>query len=472
MKKGKVVVLGAGLAGLSAAWKLSEEGFSVEVLEAKDGVGGLARTLRRDGFIFDYGPHRFHTDNPAILREIRELVGSELEDKARKTSIYFLKKYFDYPLSAANLLTNLPKSLAVASVADFITAWLRNKIYPRSDDSFEAWVVNRFGRRLYDVYFGPYTAKVWGRDPRHLSSTWAVQRVAVVDLWDLLVRLVGFKRGGHDFQHSPYLTDFHYPRGGLGRISELMTERIKANGGVIRLNTPVGSVKYAKGRLTSVAYQQGKVLRQLPCDWVISTIPITGLVKLLSPKADHKTLDAARRLGYRALIFIFLGLDKEQVMDDNWIYFPEPGTIFNRVSEMKNFTPDSAPPGQTSLTVEISCDVGDEVWRMPEAELFEQSIKGLVKAGLIRRKEILFHFFDRMTHGYPTYDLNFQSNLDRLTHHLVVYNNLVSCGRQSLFRYLNMDHSVEMGFCAAWEIANGKLGAKVTRVGQEQVYFG
>ena len=460
------------MAGLSAAWKLSEWGFSVDVLEARDDVGGLAQTLSRDGFIFDYGPHRFHTDNPAILNEIRELVGPELEDRARKTTVYFLNKYFDYPLSAANLLTNLPKSLAVASVADFAATWLRNKIHPRPDDSFEAWVVNRFGRRLYDVYFGPYTAKVWGRDPKKLSSSWAAQRVAVVDLWDLLVRLLGLKREGHDFQHSPYLIDFYYPRSGAGRISELMAERIKANGGVIRLNAPVQSVEHTEGHVSSVTYRQDGAVGQVPCDYLVSSIAITDLVKLLSPKADPETLASANSLGYRALIFVFLALNKDRVTDDNWIYFPAPETIFNRISEMKNFTPDSAPPGKTSLTVEISCDVGDEVWNMPEAELYGRSVEGLVQAGLIKREEILFHFLDRTAHGYPTYDVNFEANLGRLAYHLAGYDNVVPCGRQGLFRYLNMDHCVEMGFCAAEEIANQELGAKVTRVGQEQVYFG
>src|SRR5690606_35554104 len=156
----------------------------------------------RDGHIWDFGPHRFHTTNPAILSIVRDLVGEDLLDRQRKTRVYFMNALYDYPLTAGNLLSNLPKTLAATSLLDFMWTRAKQRVRPTPDDSFESWVVNRFGRKLYDIYFGPYTAKVWGRHPKDLSASWAAQRVAVVDLWDLLLRVLHLRRGDNGFHHS------------------------------------------------------------------------------------------------------------------------------------------------------------------------------------------------------------------------------------------------------------------------------
>ena len=467
----KVVVLGAGPAGLSAAWKLSERGVEVEVIEAEPYVGGLSHTIRRDGYLFDFGPHRFHTDNPAILAEIERLMG-KMPEKPRRTRVYFMGKYYDYPLSASNLLASLPPWLGFTCFADFAATWLRNRAHPPVDDSFESWVVNRFGRRLYDIYFGPYTAKVWGRDPSKLSASWAAQRVAVVDLWDLVLRTFKLRRGYNHFHHSPYKPDFHYPRQGVGRIYERMAEQVSGNGGAIRLGATVQEVNCVDGAIQSVVIERDGQCREVAGDFFVSTLPITTLVKALRPCPPDDVLEAVSALTYRAMIFLFLAVDKPAITDDHWIYIPEAKTIFNRVSEMRNFTPDAGPVGKTSLTVEITCDPGDDIWNLPEEELYERSIHGLVDAGLLRSDQVLDHFFARSLHAYPTYDLKFEVNLGRLAYHLADFANLVVCGRQGLFRYINQDHAIEMGFCAAEEITTQKIGTKVGRVGSEQVYFG
>lgn len=467
----RVVILGAGPAGLSAAWKLSQKGIDVEVIEAQPYVGGLSHTIRRDGYLFDFGPHRFHTDNPAILAEIRGLVG-EMPERGRKTRVNFMGNYYDYPLSASNLLSSLSPLLGMVCFFDFLGTWLRNQVSPASDSSFEAWVVNRFGRRLYDIYFGPYTAKVWGRDPSRLSASWAAQRVAVVDLWDLVTRLIGIRRGYNHFHHSPYKPDFYYPREGVGLIYERMAEEIVRNGGTIRLNSSVSEVVCTDSSVKEVIYEEGRQHYRTQGDYFVSTIPVPLLAKALRPSLPYDVEVAADALKFRAMIFLFLAIDKPAISDDHWIYFPERQFVFNRVSEMRNFTPDAAPPGKTSLTVEISCDPGDELWTTPDDPLYRQSVQGLVDAGLIKSDQVLDHFFVRSLHAYPTYDLRFEVNLGRLAYHLAGMSNLVVCGRQGLFRYINQDHAIEMGFCAAEEIFTQQIGTKVARVGNEQVYFG
>lgn len=182
---------------------------------------------------------------------------------------------------------------------------------------------------------------------------------------------------------------------------------------------------------------------------------------------------AANALNYRAMVFCFVQIDKPGISDDHWTYFPDDRIIFNRVSEMRNFSPDTVPAGKTSLTLEITCDIGDEVWNTPEGELFERSVDGLLQGELIeRREQVTGHFFLRLSHAYPTYDIDFEARIGHLAYHLADFDNLVNAGRQALFRYINTDHVMEMGFSAAEELIEGTLGSKVTRVGTEQVWFG
>lgn len=469
----KVVVLGGGLAGLSAAWKLAQAGFEVDVLEALPELGGFAASFNRGGFTFDYGPHRFHTKDDDLLTEVRELLGDELQGRNRKTTVYFLNRYFDYPLTGSNLLRNLPPSVAILCFFDFLFAWIRGKIAPKIDDSFESWVVNRFGRRLYDIYFGPYTAKVWGGDPKQLSSSWAAQRVAVVDLWDLIKHTLGIStRPPDEFEHSPYLVDFHYPRHGIGDLPQRLADEICAHGGRIHLNCRVVAVEHSQGRARSVLYLDGGDLRRLSADYVVSSVPVNDLVRGMQPVAPTAVLSAADRLKYRAMVFLYLMLDKPRVTDDHWVYFPAEKEIFNRISEMRNFSEDTVPEGQTSLCVEITCDHGDDTWNSSNAELFERSVEGLEQAGLIHHDEVLGYFIRRMTHAYPTYDLDFEEKLNQITGYLHNFENLLTVGRQGLFRYFNMDHAMNTGLEAAEKIISGVLREKTIEVGQEQVWFG
>ena len=471
----KVAILGGGLAGLSAAWKLAQAGFEVDVLEALSELGGLAASFDRGGFIFDYGPHRFHTKNDDLLAEVRGLMGNELQGRNRKTTVYFMNRYFDYPLTGSNLLRNLPLSVAIPCFFDFLFTWIRGQIAPKIDDSFESWVVNRFGRRLYDIYFGPYTAKVWGNDPTQLSSSWAAQRVAVVDLWDLIKHTLGINtRPPDEFEHSPYLIDFHYPRHGIGTLPQRLADEIRAHGGRIHLNSRAVAVEHADGRARSVLYLHEGELQSLDADYVISSIPVNNLVYSMQPAAPPTILRAADNLKYRAMVFLYIMLDKPRVTDDHWIYFPAKEEVFNRISEIRNFSEDTVPEGQTSLCVEITCDEGDHLWNASNGELFERSVEGLERAGLIRREEVLGYFARRMTHAYPTYDLDFEENLNRLTGYLHNFENLLTIGRQGLFRYFNMDHAMETGLLAAEQVLAGpeKRVEELSRVGAEQVWFG
>ena len=472
-QQSQVAVLGGGAAGLSAAWKLAEAGVGVNLYEAAPVLGGMAASIRKDGYIWDFGPHRFHSKNPAIISTVQEMLGDDLRGRKLKTRVNFMERYFDYPLNAGNLLTNLPPSVAALSFLDFVGMKVKQQFNPAEDDSFESWVVNRFGQRLYDIYFGPYTKKVWGRDPKELSASWAAQRVAVVDLWDLLLRMLKIRRGDNGFHHSEFKNDFWYPRNGVGQISEGMQARAAEHGANLMTGARITGVEHRAGRIVAVHYQRDGVDHVDPCDAVVSTLPLPLLVRLLTPAAPEDVMRSASALTYRAMIFCFVEIDKPGVSDDHWTYFPDERIIFNRTSEMRNFSPDAVPEGKTSLTLEITCDIGDELWTAPEDEIFERSVQGLLDTELIEdRSQVTGHFFRRLSHAYPTYDVDFEARIGHLAYHLAEYDNLVNAGRQALFRYVNTDHVMEMGFSAAQELLDGALGTRVERVGTEQVWFG
>jgi protoporphyrinogen oxidase len=472
-QQSQVAVLGGGAAGLSSAWKLAEAGVQVNLYEAAPVLGGMAASIRRDGYIWDFGPHRFHSKNPAIIGAVQGMLGDDLRGRKLKTRVNFMERYFDYPLNAGNLLTNLPPSVAALSFVDFVGMKIKQQFNPAEDNSFEAWVVNRFGQRLYDIYFGPYTKKVWGRDPKELSASWAAQRVAVVDLWDLLLRMLKVRSGDNGFHHSEFKNDFWYPRNGIGQISEAMQQRAAGHGANLVTGAKITGVEHRDGQIVAVHYQRDGREYVDPCDAVVSSLPLPLLVRLLTPAAPEDVMRSASALSYRAMIFCFVEIDKPGVSDDHWTYFPDEHIIFNRTSEMRNFSPDAVPEGKTSLTLEITCDIGDELWTAPEDEIFERSVQGLLDTELIEdRSQVTGHFFRRLTHAYPTYDIDFESRIGHLAYHLAEYDNLVNAGRQALFRYVNTDHVMEMGFSAAQELLDGALGTRVERVGSEQVWFG
>jgi protoporphyrinogen oxidase len=296
--------------------------------------------------------------------------------------------------------------------------------------------------------------------------------VAVVDLWDLLLRVLKLRGGDNGFHHSEYKDAFWYPRNGIGQIAEAMADRARQHGANLMTGTRISAVEHDGQRITAIHYRKGDETFVQPCDAVVSTLPLPLLVQLLRPEPAEEVLAAAKSLDYRAMIFLFLELNKPHVTDDHWIYFPDPNIIFNRISEMRNFSDDAAPEGKTSLTLEITCDIGDETWNTPEEELYRRSVAELEASGLIRKDQVLGHFFRRLSHAYPTYDRDFESKIGHMAYQLADYDNLVNAGRQALFRYVNTDHVMEMGFCAAQELLEGALGSRVERVGSEQVWFG
>ncbi|MBE0428675.1 MAG: FAD-dependent oxidoreductase [Thermoleophilia bacterium] len=474
--KSRIVILGAGLTGLSAAWKLSGQGYPVTVIDRNPFTGGLATTFSRDGYIFDYGPHRYHTRNDALVDEVADLLKGALDRRVRNTHFYFDNRYFQYPLKAENIFSVMDFRQVVKCAASYMAAAARRRVMPAKDRNFESWCKSRFGAELYNYFFGPYTEKVWGVPPTQMSVRWAAQRIAVESLWDAFVRLFNEKRqirNPYEYTHSPYVSEFFYPMAGIGHICERLRAETESAGGRVRIGTNVDKLLLdGNGAASGVVVSSVGKVEEVPADFVISTLPINDLVLMAEPAAPREITAAAGNLRFRSTKFLFLMLNQHKVTSDHWIYFADNSVLFNRLSEMRNFTPMAAPWNRTSLTLEISCDRGDEIWDQSADWLYERCIDDLESAGLTDRSRVEGYWTERASTTYPVYLTDFDINLALTKRHLSGIENLITCGRQGLFTYVNMDHAMMMGFEAAEGVIEGKAQAALHLIGSEQLYFG
>lgn len=436
------MVLGAGLAGLSATDLLSENGIEVLVLEKEAGPGGLAATVRSGDFHFDFGPHRFHTERTELLDMVKDLLPGELLELERLSRIRLLDRYFMYPLSLGDVLKRMPVHRGAGMMLSYATERFRNLFSPRPDADFEGWVVRRFGRKLYDLYFGPYTEKLWGCRADTLSADWASQRITVPGLSGL-IRSTLFPSGG---RVRSLVSTFHYPRGGIGRICCSLADRCVSRGTRIRYGTVPEAIYRKAGGGFTIETAEGTI----EADSIVNTIPVGELVRLLKDPLPEGVRDRAEELRFRAIVFVTLKLSVRVEAEDHWIYAPEADYLFNRLSIPENFDAACTERG-SQVVFEFTCDPGDDIWNGGD-ELIESAVSGGERLGLFRRDQFESSMITRQEHAYPIYDMNYARRVATVLNALDAEESIVTCGRQGLFRYNNMDHSIEMGRYAAMEL--------------------
>jgi protoporphyrinogen oxidase len=461
----KVVVLGGGPTGLAAAWDLARAGIGVEVLEKEHVVGGMSSSFERAGCILDYGTHGFHRsnlENQEIVDRMVELMGDDFIRLTRKAAIHFQGKYFDYPLRAKDIFFGLNPFVAFVCFVDFIATRVRRRAHiGGSEGNFEDWVVNRFGRRLYDIYFGPYTQKVWGIPPSRLTLSWAAQRIPSLSLWAVLKKALlgqGQRDESDEHSHSPYRDIFFYTERGARLMWEKLADRVRELGGVVRLDTEVTGIDCDRDMVRSVNVRAGGSPSKVYCDWLISTIPITKMAGMLKPAPSIEFLQKVRTLKYRAMVVMYIIVRKNQVSPYQWVYYSSDDIFFNRYSEFKNLTPKLMPQGKTVLCLETTCFEGDEVWNAPEEKVYTECMRGLERLGLVRKSEVEDHFLVKLPYAYPIADLEYERHFPDVLEYLRGYSNMLSVGRQGSFAYLNMDQSMEEGFRAAAMVIKSERG--------------
>jgi protoporphyrinogen oxidase len=469
----RVCVLGGGLAGLACAYELAKSGVEVTVLEREDHAGGMASSfVEQSGdeyWTYDFGPHRFHTTDEELIEHVKTILAGNHRQAQRLSRIVLGGRFFDYPLNAGNVLRNLPPRTLLRSFTDY--AWVRFTervgLSHLSDENFEGWVTKRFGRTLYDLFFGLYTGKSWKMAPSEISGDWASQRISQLDLVDAvkktLVKSGDTPRG--------LVRSFIYPaRGGIGEIARGYVREIQAMGSTVITGAPVTRILREGSEVTAVRYG-GPAPGAVEADHYISTIPITALARSVRPAAPQPVLSAIGNLEYVSIIFVYLKLDKPSVSPDSWLYLPESHLTIHRISEPKNFSPDCAPAGKTMVCAEITCRIGDEHWRAGDEELVRIAVSDLESIGFIRPSEVLGSLVKKIPHAYPVYDLTYKQNLTPVLDFVHSLTNIKTGGRQGLFRYNNMDQSIEMGRRMAWATVDQR-DAGHEAVATEPEYFG
>jgi protoporphyrinogen oxidase len=434
-----VVILGAGPAGLTAAVEALNLNKSVLVLEIEDQVGGISKTVQIDGWRFDLGGHRFFTKVQRIEDFWKSILSpGDFLKRPRLSRIYYNGKFFDYPLKPINALIGLGLIETLRCVSSFFGAKL---CPPRDQTHFEGWVVARFGRRLYEIFFKTYTQKVWGIPTTKLSSAWAAQRIKNLSLSRAILDAFGFKGGS---QVVTLIDSFDYPRLGPGMMWEKCAQIIEDNNlGEIRMKTWCVSIDQEEDAIV-VNSNNGEI----KCSKVISSIPLSALPALVGCE-DDKVLDAAANLNYRDFLTVGLIVLGEETFPDNWIYVHSSDVRVGRIQNFRSWSPDLVKPGFSLLGLEYFVDEGDDLWEMKDRDLVDLGTTELIQLGLVSLERVIKGYVVRVPKAYPVYNEFYEQNVSCIANWLDKnWPNLYTVGRNGMHRYNNQDHSMLTGMLA------------------------
>jgi len=411
-------------------------------------VGGLARTITQDGFRFDIGGHRWFTKKDELNFFLIDLLGDELTLVDRVSRVYFEGKYVNYPLRLGNVRSRIGPATGARALGDYVASKANQLLVkqPPAAMSMEDAYVSQFGRTLYELFFRNYSEKVWGKECKELSGDWVTQRSKGLTLWTALRDAVQ----RNDGKVESLVDRFMYPKLGFGRISERMAEEIERAGGSVHLGWRVTSVQHDDERIRSVTVSNGTREQVVEGDEFVSSIPMTELVRDLTPNADRGILAAADTLTYRGLVTVNLMLNRPHVSSDTWLYVHDPTVSFARLHEPRNWSSDLAPDGKTSLVLEVFCEADDAMWRRSDADLCELVVHDLTSIlHFIEPGDVLGGFAVRSRDAYPRYTLGYREVVDAIKAKLGSFRNLSLVGRGGTFRYNNSDHAIETGLLAA-----------------------
>ncbi len=425
-----VAVIGAGPAGLAAAWELASHGASVVVLEASSALGGMAGTVERAGWRFDYGGHRFLTRWPELLLRVRALLGADLLEVERKSVVVNEGRRIGYPLELGDVLRSVPWPRGARYVASFLRERLLGP--PRDETSFEGWMTRRFGRALYGDFFAPYTRKLWGVDPAALSSAWAPERIGSFDL-GIALRSLARRRAP---EPRTYARRFLYPRLGMGQLFDAIAADAERRGARITRGARVLGLRCEGASVRAARVAGGEVEAR----HFIATQPLPELVRALG---------ASSALRFRGLRFLNLRLDAPARLGSTWAYLSDGAGIVSRVQDPERRSAWMVPRGAGSLQLEIPTSPGDAVWELDDAALLARAWPELERAGVAPAAKLLGFGSERLAHAYPIFERTARDELTRARAVVARFANLTPCGRQGGFGYVFSDRAMEQGIAAA-----------------------
>jgi protoporphyrinogen oxidase len=440
------VIAGAGPAGLACALGLARGGRSATVFEKDSRSGGLCRTIDFDGYLFDIGGHRFLSKVAEVEALWQEILGDDLLRVKRLSRIFYRGRFFNYPLSFFNTFLNLGPVESARCIASYLMDRVSR---PADDGTFEGWIINRFGRRLYRIFFDVYTQKVWAMPCKDLSADWARQRIQGLSL-KVAVRKAILRT----WTSGPktLTEEFLYPRRGPGEFFDRLRDEAAEQGARFEFNAAVSAVDHDGRRIKAVELRRERPPGReiVPVAHFVSSLPLPQLVKALRPLAPEPVLAAAGKLRFRSYLVVNIILNKKSLFPDQWIYVHSPEVRLGRIQNYKNWSPDMTPdPDKTSLGLEYFCDEGDALWRKNDVELVDFALEELSRIGIGSRKDLITGFVVRRPDAYPVYVMDYREPLRVVRDYLAGFDNLQTIGRAGLFRYCNSDLALRMGLRAA-----------------------
>jgi protoporphyrinogen oxidase len=434
---GPAVVIGAGPAGLTAAWELVKRQVPVTVLEKYRLPGGIARTEQYNGYYFDIGGHRFFTKLAEINRLWHDWLPDDFITRPRKSRIFYNGHFFDYPLRIGNTLSGLGMMESVR----IALSYGQSRLFPYSqENNLEEWVSNRFGKRLYSIFFKTYTEKVWGIPCTEIRAEWAAQRIKGLSLTTAVKNaLLPQGRG----KIKTLIESFEYPRHGPGQMWQRVVELLRERGQQVLMNAEALEIRHNNGWVTGVVYGHPDGTRLLPANTVISSMPLPEMIIKLNPPAPLDILETAKKLTYRDFLTVILIFDQPHLFADNWLYIHSPDVKVGRIQNFKNWSSDMVPdPDTTSLGLEYFCTEGDTLWNMTDTQLIELGKREIEQIGLAGTGRVIDATVVRQPKAYPVYDTEYAGYLATLKQYLSRFENLQTIGRNGLHKYNNQDHSM------------------------------
>ena len=446
----RVVIVGGGPAGLTAAYQWSKTGGTADIFEASDMVGGIARTEKYKGYRFDIGGHRFFTKVKSVERIWHEILTHEFIKVPRLSRIYYGGKYYDYPLSAFNALKNLGPYEAVR----ILLSYAKWKVKPsKEEENLEQWVSNRFGGRLFWHFFRTYTEKVWGIPCTEIRADWAAQRIKNLSLRKAVVNAVT-----KTTDTTSLISEFDYPKLGPGQMWEKCRDIVVDRGSRVHMNAPVDTVHRDGTRVTGISHTgaDGQTATT-ELDDLVTSMPITQLIDSLEPAAPDHVRAASDNLKYRDFLIVALIINRSDPFPDNWIYIHAPEVKVGRIQNFRSWSEHMVPdPDTASLGMEYFCHKGDGLWQMDDADLIALAEKELIELGLAEPGMVVDGTVVRQEKAYPVYDEAYKANLDVVRKYLSGFENLQTVGRNGMHRYNNQDHSMLSAMLAIENLRGGE----------------
>ena len=446
-KSSTVAVIGAGPAGITAAYQISKAGLKVDVFEASESVGGLAKTITLWNQKVDIGPHRFFSNDTRVNRIWLEVANGDYHMVNRLTRIYYRNKFYYYPLKPLEALSKLGASNAVLSMISYLWEFLNPT---KLDGSFETWVKHRFGSRLYAIFFKSYTEKLWGIPCANLDGDFAAQRIKKLSLGEAVIN--AFKKGKAN-KHRTLIDQFAYPIMGTGMIYKRMQQYIEDHGGQVHLNSPVRHILTRKNDAYAIEFVDGTI-REF--DEIISSMPLTDMVSRL-PDVPTAIKSYACSLIYRNTIIVYLKIEAINLFPDNWLYIHSPELQMGRITNFRNWVSEiNCDEKNTIVAIEYWCYSEDLLWNTKDTELINLGKNELYKTGLIGNTSITDGFVLKIPKCYPVYTIGYKNKLKPVKDYLATIQHLNVIGRYGAFKYNNQDHSILMGIMAAENVISGK----------------